>query len=226
MAATRRLPMFPLSSVLFPGAELPLHVFEPRYRELVADCLAGDDQFGVVLIARGSEVGGNDERFGVGTVAQIASASPLADGRWALLVVGTHRFAIERWLDDAPYPLAEVRALADDPGSGFEAHLERATAAVRRARTLLSELGSAAPVADLGDGTATEGEAGATEAETRLWRLCTLAPLTALDGQRLLEAVDHGDRLTLLTELCGALAEDLSLLLGGGPGAGRPPTNP
>jgi Lon protease-like protein len=224
MAATRRLPMFPLSSVLFPGAELPLHVFEPRYRELVADCLAGDGQFGVVLIARGSEVGGGDERFGVGTVAHIASASPFADGRWALLVVGTDRFAIERWLDDAPYPLAEVRALADDPGSGVETHLERATAAVRRARTLLSELGSPAPVADLGDGA--EGEVGATEGETRLWRLCTLAPLTALDGQRLLEAVDHGDRLTLLTELCVALAEDLSLLLGGGPGAGGQPTTP
>jgi Lon protease-like protein len=130
--------MFPLSSVLFPGAELPLHVFEPRYRALVADCLAGDGEFGVVLIARGSEVGGGDQRFGVGTVARIASASPFADGRWALLAVGTRRFAVERWLDDASYPLAEVHGLGDDPAPGVEARLEEATAAVRRVRTLAS----------------------------------------------------------------------------------------
>ena len=80
--------MFPLSSVLFPGAELPLHVFEPRYRELTDDCLAGDGEFGVVLIARGSEVGGGDQRFGVGTVAHIEAASPFDDGRWALLAEG------------------------------------------------------------------------------------------------------------------------------------------
>jgi len=144
--------MFPLSSVLFPGAELPLHVFEPRYRELVADCLDGDGEFGVVLIARGSEVGGGDERFGVGTVAHIVSASPLADGRWALLAVGTRRFAVEHWLDDDPYPRAVVCDMAGGPVPGDEARLEEATAAVRRVRTLLSELGSPAPVADLGAG--------------------------------------------------------------------------
>ena len=54
---TRTLPMFPLSTVLFPHAALPLHVFEARYRRLMADCLAGDGSFGVVLIARGPEVG-------------------------------------------------------------------------------------------------------------------------------------------------------------------------
>jgi hypothetical protein len=215
--------MFPLSSVLFPGAELPLHVFEPRYRELVADCLAGDGEFGVVLIARGSEVGGGDQRFGVGTVARIVSASPFPDGRWALLAAGTGRFVVERWLDDASYPLAEVHELADDPALGVEARLEEATAAVRRVRTLMSELGTPAPVTDLG--AVTGGASGAdTEGETRLWRLCALAPLTALDRQGLLEAVDQAERLTLLTELCVALAGDLALLLGGGPGAGEQPT--
>ena len=56
------LPMFPLGTVLLPGAVLPLHVFEPRYRQLVQDCLAGEPEFGVVLIERGSEVGGGDQR--------------------------------------------------------------------------------------------------------------------------------------------------------------------
>src|SRR4051812_26706984 len=57
------LPMFPLGTVLFPHAVLPLHVFEPRYRALVETCLHSDGRFGVVLIERGYEVGGGDARF-------------------------------------------------------------------------------------------------------------------------------------------------------------------
>lgn len=208
--ASRRLPMFPLSAVLFPGAELPLHVFEPRYRALMDDCLAGDGCFGVVLIARGSEVGGGDERFGAGTVARITATSPFDDGRVAVLSVGTQRFRVGRWLDDDPYPVAEVELLTDGPGAGDD-EIERATAAVRRARTLLSELGAPAPVvADLG--AAAEDD---VEGE-RLWRLCAMAPLTALDAQKLLESADDRSRAALLTELCLAMATDLALLLGGG----------
>ncbi len=80
--------MFPLGTVLVPSAGLPLHVFEPRYRALVHDCLAGDREFGVVLIERGSEVGGEDVRTDVGTVARIVEAVELPDGRWALAAVG------------------------------------------------------------------------------------------------------------------------------------------
>ncbi|MEN3314917.1 MAG: uncharacterized protein V7605_1151, partial [Acidimicrobiaceae bacterium] len=54
--------MFPLGTVLFPGLALPLHVFEPRYQSLVQACLDGDGHFGIVLIERGSEVGGGDVR--------------------------------------------------------------------------------------------------------------------------------------------------------------------
>ena len=74
------LPMFPLGTVLFPHGVLPIHVFEPRYRAMVDDCLAGDARFGVVLIERGSEVGGGDTRFHVGTVAQIVQAGKMPDG--------------------------------------------------------------------------------------------------------------------------------------------------
>ena len=58
--------MFPLGTVLFPHAPLPLHIFEPRYRALVQECIDGDGEFGVVLIERGFEVGGGDTRFGTG----------------------------------------------------------------------------------------------------------------------------------------------------------------
>jgi Lon protease-like protein len=220
MGAVRRLPMFPLSAVLFPGAELPLHIFETRYRELVDHCLAADGEFGVVLIARGSEVGGGDQRFAVATVAHIDAASRFDDGRWALLVTGKRRITVERWLDDAPYPVAEVtdRDETTEPGGrteGDSAGFERALRAVRRVRTLMSELGSAAPVvADLGDRTGDDDEGA------RVWRLCEMAPLTALDSQRLLEVDDTAGRLALLSELCEALAGDLVLLLGRGPGPG------
>jgi len=204
--------MFPLSGVLYPGAELPLHVFEPRYRELTDHCLAGDRAFGVVLIARGSEVGGGDERFGVGTVAHIAEATRFEDGRWALVVEGRGRIAVAAWLADAPYPRAEVADLPEGPVPADEWLFEQATSAVRRTRTLLSELGSPAPVvADLGAGGSGAGDGA------RLWRLCDKAPLAALDRQRLLETEDPGARLRLLTALCEAMSGDLSQLLGRGP---------
>jgi Lon protease-like protein len=140
-----QLAMFPLGTVLFPHAGLPLHVFEPRYRALMRDCLAGDRQFGVVLIERGSEVGGDDARFGVGTVAHIVETAEFPDGRWLLLAAGGHRMRVDEWLPDAPYPRAEVTHL-DDP-AWQEDHGELLRAAeteVRRALAYASELGEPA----------------------------------------------------------------------------------
>src|SRR5256885_11623664 len=85
------LPMFPLGTVLFPFAPLPLHIFEPRYRALAQDCVRGNGEFGVVLIERGFEVGGGDTRFGTGTVARMVEAAELPDVRWMLTAVGTRR---------------------------------------------------------------------------------------------------------------------------------------
>jgi Lon protease-like protein len=94
--------MFPLGVVLFPGMALPLHIFEARYREMIQDCLRHGQEFGVVLIERGSEVGGGDQRSDVGTVAHITEAAQLPDGRWALLAVGTRRIRVQTWLPDDP----------------------------------------------------------------------------------------------------------------------------
>ena len=141
--AARPIAMFPLSTVLFPHARMPLHVFEPRYRRLVADCLAGDGLFGVVLIARGSEVGGGDQRVGVGTVAPIEAAEPLADGRWYLVVVGLGLVRVTRWLEDDPYPRAVVEdvavAASEDECGAASAPRPSSDASGR----LLSELGEA-----------------------------------------------------------------------------------
>ncbi|HTT87063.1 MAG TPA: LON peptidase substrate-binding domain-containing protein [Acidimicrobiales bacterium] len=218
MGEPRPLAMFPLQRVLFPHGELPLHVFEPRYRTLMDDSLAGEREFGVVLIAQGSEVGGGDRRFGVGTLAHITAASRFADGRWALVVTGRQRIAVSRWLEDAPYPRAEVTDLAEEDGAAEAELLDRAAVAVRRVRTLLSELGRPAPVLP----EALED----TDAGARLWRLCAVAPLTALDGQRLLEAPGPAARVARLVELAEARAEDLAALLGAGGGAPPGPLPP
>ena len=101
-------PMFPLGSVLVPSMVLPLHVFEPRYLALVKDCLAGDREFGVTLIERGSEVGGGDIRAMAGTMAEIVRSEEYDDGRWGLVAVGVRRIRVLGWRPDAPYPVAEV----------------------------------------------------------------------------------------------------------------------
>ncbi len=141
-AAMPVLPMFPLGSVLLPSVVLPLHLFEPRYLALARDCLAGDREFGVVLIERGSEVGGGDVRGDIGTVAHIIEAAELPDGRYALAAVGARRIRVIRWLPDDPYPRAEVEDWPDpDPSEDAIGSLGVTIGRLRRMLALRAELG-------------------------------------------------------------------------------------
>jgi len=182
--------MFPLGTVLFPGVAMPLHVFEPRYRALTRHCLDGDGRFGVVLIERGSEVGGGDVRVSLGTCARIVEAAELPDGRWVLMVVGVERVEVARWLPDDPYPHAEVTVLADPP-AGADASEQRAAVErlLRRALALKAELGEPAAAATI------ELDADPAVAS---YQAAALAPLGALDSQRLLEQEGPDQRLALL----------------------------
>ena len=201
------LAMFPLGTVLVPHAVLPLHIFEPRYQALMRDCLAGDHQFGVVLIERGSEVGGNDVRFSVGTVARIDEAAHLPDGRWLLVAHGAHRVRVDGWLPDDPYPRADVSALDDPAWDQADATaLELAVAEVRTALAYASELGEPVPPA-------TFELAGDPAMAT--WQLVAIAPLGPVDKQRLLEFEGHGPRLASLAGLVHQQAEALAFRLGG-----------
>ena len=111
------LPLFPLGTVLFPGALLPLHIFEPRYRLLVDRCIERKAPFGVVLIRSGQEVGGGAEPHRVGTEARVVAVSPLPDGRSYIVTRGERRFTIESLVTDAePYLVGHVRHLAEDEG--------------------------------------------------------------------------------------------------------------
>ena len=202
------LGMFPLSTVLFPRAGLPLHVFEDRYRELMAHCMNGDGEFGVVLIARGSEVGGSDQRVGVGTVARIANVAELGDGRLLVVATGVRRVRVDRWLPDDPYPVALVADIPDDVPADDGTTLAGAEFAVRRLRSLLSELGDVPALPHNLRITGDEEDVG--------WQLCDMAPLTALDLQRLLATEGLMTRMLLLTELCDAMAEDVTRMLADG----------
>lgn len=206
----RVLPMFPLGTVLLPSMLLPLHVFEDRYRRMVAVVLADDPpEFGVVLIERGSEVGGGDVRVDVGCIARVVRAGRSDDGRWALECVGDRRIEVLRWMADDPYPRAEVRDLPDtglDSSDLDRAELDRAFGSVelelRRAVALGSELGGPALVDPLElDG----------DPVRRSYQLGVLAPIGALDRQRVLSAAGPVERLAVLGEL---LAEQCEILRG------------
>jgi Lon protease-like protein len=113
------LPLFPLGSVLFPGALMPLHIFEPRYRLLIRRCIDRHRPFGIVLIRRGSEVGARAEPYDVGTEAKIVAESPLRDGRSYIVTRGERRFALESLVPDAePYLVGQVRFLDETDGDG------------------------------------------------------------------------------------------------------------
>jgi Lon protease-like protein len=116
--------------VLFPGAPLPLHVFEPRYRRLLADCLSGDRIFGVICRPEG--VPEREIPSGtVGCLAYIESEESLEDGRANIVVTGRERFALERFVADAaPYHVGEVTSVSDDEES--ELVLEPLAMRVRR----------------------------------------------------------------------------------------------
>jgi uncharacterized protein len=112
----RDLPLFPLNVVLFPRMPLPLHIFEPRYREMIADCLREEIGFGVVLIKEGDEVGGPAEPHRVGTVARILDVKKLPDGRMNLVTMGVVRFRILQTNTEHPYLSGDVERWEDDMG--------------------------------------------------------------------------------------------------------------
>ena len=113
--------MFPLESAMLPGEELPLRIFEPRYAALVRDCLAADDPvFGVVLIAAGREVGGGDRRSRVGALARIVECADIGEGRYRMNCALGERIRVTEWLDDDPYPRADVEPWPDEPGAGVD----------------------------------------------------------------------------------------------------------
>jgi uncharacterized protein len=135
------LPLFPLNVVLFPHMALPLHVFEPRYRQMMADCLEEGHSFGVVAIREGTETG-STVPYEVGTLAKIVRIDRLDDGRMNLMVMGASRFAIIRTADDRPYLRGQIRIIpeAGDDLDATARITETTAIAFREYSNLLREL--------------------------------------------------------------------------------------
>lgn len=112
---TSPIPLFPLPLVVFPGAVQALHIFEPRYRRLLADALAGDGQFGVVCVLPGQDEGALPEGT-VGCLVHIESAMQLPDGRSNIMVIGGARFQLRGYEGrDTPYYVGRTVPYADLP---------------------------------------------------------------------------------------------------------------
>ena len=111
------IPLFPLPNVvLFPNVFLPLHIFEPRYRRMVADALEGDRIIGMVLLRPGWEANyeGRPAVYPVGCAGLITHAEPLADGRYNIVLRGLQKFRIRDESDSRGYRLAEIDTLMED----------------------------------------------------------------------------------------------------------------
>jgi len=193
--------MFPLGSVLFPHMPLALRVFEERYIVMLSQILVDDPaEFGVVLIERGQEVGGGEQRFSFGTIAQILQIEA-ADDYLALVAQGDRRVEVVEWLPDEPFPSAEVRELDElEWDDDLQPLRDRAEHEVRRALALASEF------ADMPWAASVEISDDPVEAA---WQLAAISPLGPLDQVTLLRSTSMEQLLLLVVKLTAAAAETL-----------------
>jgi uncharacterized protein len=190
--------MFPLERPMLPGEELPLRIFEPRYSELVADCLAMDDPaFGVVMIEAGREVGGGDARSDVGALAHITEVADFGDGRYRLNCVMAERIRVLEWQPDAPYPRAAVELWPDEPGEPVGADAIRE---VEDRMVALFERIAGARGAEITGRDIVAGADAAPDAAMWLYALAARLPMGQADRYSVLAAPTVAARLTALNE--------------------------
>ncbi|MBR22908.1 MAG: LON peptidase substrate-binding domain-containing protein [Microcella pacifica] len=197
------LPMFPLGSVLFPSMPAALRIFEERYIVMLSKVLGEEpSEFGIVLIERGSEVGGGEQRFPIGTVAQITQVEA-SEGFIGLVAQGSRRIEIVEWLDDDPHPQAEVRVLPElEWQDSLQPLREQAEQLVRRTIAQASEFVEQQWPADivLDD-----------DPVAAVWQLAGIAPVGPLDQVTLLRSATTEELLRGIIEVTQGAAEMLTL---------------
>jgi uncharacterized protein len=209
-------PMFPLESVRLPGEDLPLRIFEPRYGALVRECLDGAGEFGVVLIAAGREVGGDDARCDVGAMASIVDCQDFGDGRYRLECEIGDRIRVTSWLDDDPYPRADVEPWPDEPGPTVT--LDDISAVEDRVMEMFERIASARnttlPSRQQLLGEPEPGD----DAGKRLYALASRVPMGQADRYTVLEAPSAAVRLDALRDAVETVAAMIEFQLAdGGP---------
>lgn len=185
---TTRLSIFPLTgAILYPGLQLPLRIFEPRYRALVSDSLARDRRIAMIQPQAGGE---GAPLFRVGCVGKIADVEALEDGRYNIVLEGISRFRVLRELDvTTPFRQIEAELIADDMNEALSA-VERASFE-RESRKFADAQGYAVDwdsVGRLDDMSLING-------------VSQIAPFDAAAKQALLEADTLADRCELLVQL-------------------------
>ena len=203
------IPLFPLSHVLLPGMPLPLHVFEQRYRDLLADLdeAGGTSSFGVVALRSGTEtMAGSRSSSGpdveaIGTMAEILEVDTAEDGTSDLLSVGSRRFRIESLLPDGKaYLRAEVTYLDEDDGALTTQQQTRARELIEVYDAILTRLA--------GRPTGTELPADANQLS---YQIAARLPLPPHERQELLSDATTAERLVRLARL---MRREIALLQG------------
>jgi Lon protease-like protein len=188
------LPLFPLAIVLLPGELLPLHIFEERYKAMMAAALDGSRQFGLSYAADAAV--GRDTApppGSVGCVAQITAVVPLPEGRMNVLAVGAGRYVIRGYTQREPFLIAEIDSLADEPAGEDLAGL------ADQVRELFSRLAVAARALASGSGDPDLPKLG-VEPEMLSFVVAANVGLDAEVKQRMLESTDTQDRLEQLRD--------------------------
>jgi Lon protease-like protein len=190
------LPLFPLSTVLYPGLVMPLHIFEPRYRALVEDLTAERHTdrraFGVVAIKHGRETGADniDALYSMGCTARLRRVNQRADGTYDITVVGTDRFVVMAVDRTGPYLVGVVDPVEDPVGELPDGLPERVATAFGDYLDVVLDRDSAEVVTDL-----------PTDPATLSYLVAATMALPLPERQRLLELPDVVARLRAELEL-------------------------
>jgi Lon protease-like protein len=142
------IPIFPLPNVvLFPNVFLPLHIFEPRYRDMVGDALAGDRLIGMALLQPGFEANyeGRPPVYGIGCAGVITHSERLSDGRYNIVLRGLDRFRIDGEDTSHSYRLAQVTALTESLSAAERAQLTQQRQRLEAVLAATIERGGAEP---------------------------------------------------------------------------------
>ncbi|WP_329742393.1 LON peptidase substrate-binding domain-containing protein [Dyella sp. A6] len=196
-STSHELPLFPLSSVLYPGGQLQLRIFEPRYLDLVRECTRNNGGFGVCLILRGREVGEPALPAAVGTLARITDFSHGADGLLGIVVEGSRRFHVNRTRVRADGQLrGMVEWWVDEPQTPVPVEFALLQTILERLAESMAPPWKDVPRTAYDDA----GWLG--------FRLAELLPLTAEEQQRLLEMTDPLYRLAELRDILPRFQKD------------------
>ncbi|MYK90359.1 MAG: ATP-dependent protease, partial [Acidobacteria bacterium] len=144
-----RIPIFPLPNVvLFPQVFLPLHIFEPRYREMVADAIDGDRLIGMALLREGWQrhAGPNPPIFPIGCAGRITHVASLPDGRYNIVLRGVDRFRVRDEDQSRAYRIGVIELLADGSTAGRQEHLQAGRQRIENLLDRQATVGAAARI--------------------------------------------------------------------------------